>query len=149
MKKILLAAVTLISFASLAVAQAPAQVNKVIEAEDSFDKLVARKGIKDAYLAVADPEGIVFKPKLVKITDFFNSIAKQTGTLHWQPKFARISYNGDLAFSAGPYVYQNGKTDDDKVYGDYVSIWRADADGKLKLLIDAAIQHPEAEQEVP
>jgi ketosteroid isomerase-like protein len=147
MKKILLAAVTFISYASLTMAQAPAPVSKVTEAEDSFNKLVARKGIKDAYLAVTDPEGIVFKPKLVKITDFYNNIAKQTGSLQWQPKFARISYNGDLAFTAGPYVYQNGKTDDDKVYGDYVSVWRADADGKLKLLINAAIQHPEVEHE--
>ncbi len=33
------------------------------------------------------------------------------------------------------------------MYGDYVSIWRADPDNKLKLLLDLGIQHPEAEQE--
>lgn len=146
MRKTLLAAITFIGYASIAVAQVPAQVSKVVEAEDSFNKLVARKGIKDAFLAVADPDGIVFKPKAVKITDFYSNIEKQSGTLQWEPKFARISYNGDLAFTAGPYVYQNGKTDDDKVYGDYVSVWHADADNKLKLLIDLGIQHPEAEQ---
>jgi len=31
------------------------------------------------------------------------------------------------------------------VYGDYVSIWRTDVDGKMKLLIDLGIQHPESE----
>jgi hypothetical protein len=147
MKKILLAATLFISYATSVLAQTPAKVSKVIEAEDAFNKLVARKGIKEGFLAVTDPEGIVFKPQVVKITDFYSKIDKQPGTLQWQPKFARISSSGDLAFTAGPYVYQNGKTEDDKVYGEYVSIWRADADNKLKLLIDLGIQHPEPEKE--
>jgi hypothetical protein len=150
MKKIILTALTLSFFSSLAFAQKPALgvVDKVIKAEDNFDKLVAHKGIKSAFLEVADPEGIVFKPQPVLIVDFYNNIDKQPGSLSWKPNFARISANGDLAFSAGPYVYQNGKNDTDKVYGDYVSIWRADADNKLKLLMDLGIQHPEPEQEV-
>ncbi|MEN0054255.1 MAG: hypothetical protein AAGC65_11325 [Mucilaginibacter sp.] len=150
MKKIILAA-TFIGYSVFALAQTtpPAQVNKVVSAEEAFNKLVERKGIKDGFLAVADAEGIVFKPDAVKITDFYSKIDKQAGKLSWVPKFARISANGDLAFTAGPYIYQNGKADDEKVYGDYVSIWRADAENKLKLLIDLGIQHPEAEADVP
>ncbi|NCD68771.1 Cif family virulence factor [Mucilaginibacter agri] len=128
--------------------QKTAQVQTVITAEDNFNKLVARKGIKDGFLGVADPEGIVFKPEAININEFYSKIDKQPGTLTWTPNFARISANGDLAFTAGPYVYQNGKTDDDKVYGDYVSIWRTDVDNKLKLLIDLGMQHPETEQQL-
>ncbi|WP_184543796.1 hypothetical protein [Mucilaginibacter sp. FT3.2] len=149
MKKILLAA-TFMSFSALALAQsAPVKVSKVVNAEEAFNKLIERKGIKDGFLAVAASDGIVFKPEAVKIVDFYSTIDKQAGKLSVQPKFARISANGDLAFTAGPYVYQNGKTDDDKVYGDYVSLWRADGDdnNKLKLLINLGIQHPEPEQE--
>ncbi len=148
MKRIVLAALILLGLSQVVSAQtAPADVNKVIDAEKNFNKLVERKGIKEGFLAVADPEGIVFKPDAVKITDFYSHIDKQPGTLTWQPNFARISVNGDLAFSAGKYVYQNGNNDTDKVFGDYVSIWRADPDNKLKLLIDLGIQHPEAEEE--
>lgn len=148
MKNIILTAMVLAACTGSVLAQTPAvSVSKVVNAEDSFNKLVARKGIKDAFLEVADPEGIVFKPNAVKITDFYNNIEKQPGTLKWEPKFGRISAAGDLAFTAGPYVYQNGKNDDDKVFGDYVSIWHADSDNKLKLLMDLGIQHPEAEQE--
>jgi hypothetical protein len=148
MKQLILVATLLISCPVFVFAQDnDAHVSKVIEAERVFDRLVERKGIKDAFLSVADPEGIVFKPEVVKITDFYNSIDKQPGSLSWEPKFARISANGDLAFTAGPYIYQNGQSDDDKVYGDYVSIWRADENGKLKLLIDLGIQHPESEQQ--
>ena len=148
MKTILLAAFFSIVYVELAVAQTgPAKVSAVIDAENNFNRLIERKGIKGGFLAVADPEGIVFKPNAVKITDFYSNIDKQPGTLVWHPNFARTSVNGDLAFTAGSYIYQNGRSDTDKVYGDYVSIWRRDdADSKLKLLVDLGIQHPEAEQ---
>src|ERR1700712_1499936 len=148
MRRLILAATLLISCRELVLAQNNiVEVSTVVDAEQSFNKQLERKGMKDAFLSVADPEGIVFRPEVVKITDFYNSINKQPGTLSEKPKFARISANGDLAFTAGPYVYQNGKTDDDKVYGDYVSVWRADVDNKLKLLIYLGIQHPENEHE--
>ena len=147
MKRLILIALLFISPLLIFAQQKSVQVSTVIDAEHAFKKLVERKGIKEAFLSVADPEGIVFKPEAIKITDFYNSIDKQPGTLSWEPKFARISANGDLAFTAGPYTYQNGKSEDDKVYGDYVSIWRTDVDGKMKLLVDLGIQHPESENQ--
>jgi len=152
MKKVILFAfilsgVTTLSIAQPATTHATADVQKVIDAETNFNKLVERKGIKAGFLAVADPEGIVFKPDAVNITEFYNNIDKQSGLLTWKPNFARISANGDLAFTAGPYVYQNGKTDDDKVYGDYISLWRNNGEGQLKLLIDLGIQHPEPDKD--
>lgn len=147
MKRFILIAFLFVSPSFVFAQQKPAQVSTVIDAEHAFKRLVERKGIKDAFLSVADPEGIVFKPEVIKITDFYSSIDKQPGTLTWEPKFARISANGDLAFTAGPYIYQNGKSEDDKVYGDYVSIWRTDIEGKMKLLIDLGIQHPESDNQ--
>ena len=145
MNKAIVAIAAFSCYALSAAAQKSATVQTVIKAEDDFVKLAARKGMKEAFLTVTDPEGIVFKPDAVKITDFYNNIDKQPGTLTWTPKYARISANGDLAFTAGPYVYQNGKTEDDKVYGDYVSLWRTDlASGKLKLLMNLGIQHPQS-----
>lgn len=148
MKKLLIAAVIAAGFTQTVSAQTLVQVNTIVNTENDFNKLVERKGIKAGFLAVADAEGIVFKPNEVKISEFYSTIDKQPGKLSWQPKVARISANGDLAFTAGPYVYQNGKTDDDKVFGDYLSVWRWDTgDNKYKLLINLGIQHPESEQE--
>jgi ketosteroid isomerase-like protein len=141
MKRIFLATL-IFSYSAVALAQT-AKVSKVIEAETNFNKVTSSKGIKAGFLAVNDAEGFVFKPNPVKITSFYASVDKQPGTLKQEPKFARVSANGDLAFTAGPYTYQNGKTEDDKVYGEYVSVWRADANNKLKLYIYLGIQHPE------
>jgi len=148
MKKIIIATLVFCSAIGWAMAQAPAaDVNKVVNADKNFDKLIERKGIKEGFLAVADPEGIIFKPNVINIAEFYNNIDKQAGTLSQHANFARISANGDLAFTAGPYVYQNGPSDTDKVFGDYVSIWRADGESNLKLLINLGIQHPEPEQD--
>ena len=151
MRKLILAAIVLTGTTWSAFAQTPTpvEVSKVVKAEEDFNKVVERKGIKGGFLSVADFEGIVFKPNAVKITEFYSTIDKQPGKLTSTPKLARISANGDLGFTAGPYVYQNGKTEDDKVFGDYVSVWRLDTENKFKLLINLGIQHPEAEQETP
>ncbi|MCJ8211407.1 hypothetical protein MUY27_16940 [Mucilaginibacter sp. RS28] len=137
----------IVCFTLASQAQKKADVQTVVAAEDAFNKAVAKKGIKEGFLSVADPEGVVFKPEAVNLTEFYGKIAKQPGTLTWTPKYARISSAGDLAFTAGPYVYHNGQGEDDKVYGHYISIWRADADNKLKLLLDMGMQHPEVEQD--
>ncbi len=148
MKRLTFAAIILVSSINVLLAQSvPADVNRVVEADKNFNKLVERKGIKDGFLGVADPEGLVFKPNAIKITDFYTNIDKQPGLLNMHPNFARIAVNGDLAFTAGSYIYQNGNNDTDKVFGDYVSIWRAEDDNHFKLLMNLGIQHPEAEQE--
>ena len=80
--------VLITSFTIAAQAQKKAEVQTVITAEENFNKLVAKKGIKEGFLAVADPQGIVFKPDAVNMTEFYSKIAKQPGTLTWTPKFA-------------------------------------------------------------
>jgi len=146
MKQIIATSTLIILFCGTIFAQ-KTEVKNVVDAEQAFNKAVAKKGIKDGFLSVLDDDGIVFRPKPVNAKDFYTNIEKQPGNLSWEPKFARISANGDLAFSAGPYVYQNGSNDTDKVYGHYVSVWhRSSTDTKLKLLIDLGIQHPEPEQ---
>lgn len=148
MKKAIFTALLFSGSVLSAIAQNSVNVNQVVSADQDFNKQVSRKGIKDGFLSVADAEGMVFRPNAIKITDFYSSIDKQPGKLNGEPKFARISANGDLGVTAGPYVYQNGKTDDDKIYGDYVSIWRKDlASGRLRLLFNVGEQHPEPEQE--
>jgi hypothetical protein len=148
MKRIILAAIILISSVKLSLAQTPAaDVNKAVNADKNFNKLVERKGIKGGFLAVADPDGIIFKPDVINITSFYNNIDKQEGSLTMQPNFGRIAANGDLAFTAGSYTYQNGADDTDKVYGDYVSVWKADGNSDFKLLINLGIQHPEPEEQ--
>ena len=91
-KRAAVAACILAGYCGVALAQKPkpkpANVQTVITAEDNFNKLIARKGIKEAFMTVADPEGIVFKPDAIKINEFYSTIDKRMyRPSHWQSLF--------------------------------------------------------------
>lgn len=144
MKKISLAIVALLCFTQLAEAQKTAQTKTVLEAEKDYNKAVSQKGVRDGSLSMLDPEAIIFKPEPVSAKTFYTSSEKTAGKLTVTPSIARISANGDIAFTAGSYTIKNSTDDVD--YGEYLSIWRADLYGKLKLLFNIDMQHPETKE---
>lgn len=146
MKTLCIAFVLFLCCNGIALAQKTAQVKEVLNAEKDYNKVLSQKGIRDGNLAVIDPEAIVFKPELVSAKTFYTNSPKAAGKLTTVPKIARISANGDMAFSAGTYTLKENGTDDAE-YGEYLSIWRADLYGQLKLLFNINMQHPEPEKQ--
>lgn len=144
MKKISVAIVALLCFTQLAEAQKTAQTKTVLEVEKDYNKAVSQKGVRDGSLSMLDPEAIIFKPEPVSAKTFYTSSEKTAGKLTVAPSIARISANGDIAFTAGSYTIKNGTDDID--YGEYLSIWRTDLYGKLKLLFNIDMQHPETKE---
>lgn len=144
MKKISVAIVALLCFTQLAEAQKTAQTKTVLEAEKDYNKAVSQKGVRDGSLSMLDPEAIIFKPEPVSAKTFYTGSEKTAGKLTVAPSIARISANGDIAFTAGSYTIKNGTDDID--YGEYLSIWRTDLYGKLKLLFNIDMQHPETKE---
>ncbi len=144
MKKISVAIVALLCFTQLAEAQKTAQTKTVLEAEKDYNKTVSQKGIRDGSLSMLDPEAIIFKPEPVSAKTFYTGSEKTAGKLTVTPSIARISANGDIAFTAGSYTIKNSTDDID--YGEYLSIWRTDLYGKLKLLFNIDMQHPETKE---
>jgi ketosteroid isomerase-like protein len=61
-----------------------------------------------------------------------------TYSLSWEPEFAEISLAGDLGYTIGRYeswaVAQSGDTLTST--GRYVTIWRKDAEGEWKAVLD-------------
>jgi ketosteroid isomerase-like protein len=59
-------------------------------------------------------------------------------SLNWEPYRAEISQGGDLGFTVGRYETRRGQGDEAVVLGRgiYVSIWRREAQGGWKVLMD-------------
>lgn len=144
MKKTSVALVVFLCFGQLLSAQKTAQVKEVLDIEKDYNKTIAQKGIRDGSLAVMEPDAIVFKPEPVSAKTFYTNSEKTPGKFTATPKIARISANGDLAFSAGSYTAKEGTDDAD--YGEYLSIWRTDLYGKLKMIFNIDMQHPEPKE---
>ncbi len=131
-------------FGQLTKAQKTAQTKTVLEAEKDYNRAVSQKGIRDGSLAEMDADAMVFKPEPVLAKTYYTSTDKNSGKLTVTPTMARISANGDLAFTAGSYILKNNNDDVD--YGEYLSIWRPDLSGKLKMIFNIDMQHPETKE---
>ena len=124
-------------------AQSKADLQKVVETEIAFAKAAEMKGTKAAFLEFLADEGIIFRPTEINGKQFWNARADSPDLLSWRPNWADISSDGKLGYTTGGWEYRpKGKTDEPAAYGEYVTIWQKQSDGKFKAVLDIGIAHP-------
>jgi ketosteroid isomerase-like protein len=127
--------------------QATPEMLKQLEGE--FMKAAADKGSQGYMSYYADnsvevPNGgplIVGKVNIAKGMGFLNDKNNQ---LLWTPVGADISNSGDLGYTYGNYEFHS-KDKDGKAtieYGKYTSIWKKQADGSWKVVLDMGNASP-------
>ncbi|MBE7175529.1 MAG: hypothetical protein INR69_03950 [Mucilaginibacter polytrichastri] len=125
-------------------AQKTVKVKTVLAAEEEAGNYVKREGLNKGLLKAMDGESIVFEPKPVNAREFYATKSEDKGKLTWKPIFARVSRNGDMGFTTGPYEYTDA--DGEKKNGEYVSVWKEDAGKKLRLFTTLRIAHSPVDQ---
>lgn len=70
------------------------------------------------------------------------------GELTWYPVAADIAKSGDLGYTWGRYVvsYQNAEGETVTGHGKYISIWKLQADGTWKAVVDGGNENPPPEE---
>lgn len=126
------------------------QVNKDLQAlaetEKSFARFAAEKDTKSAFLEFAAPDGIMFAPNAVNARQLWNSRGESKGLLSWQPSFVDISANGLLGWTTGPWAfYPQGKTEPAAGFGEFVTLWQRQPDGKFRFVLDIGISHSQTQ----
>lgn len=112
----------------------------LMEADRNFSDFSAEKGMKAAFMEYIDSNGVLLRPGQLPIVgahaiDYLLELNDTTYTLKWQPHYAFVSKSADLGYTYGIYAL-NPKNKDTTVYGTYVSIWRKQANGKWKFVLD-------------
>ncbi|MFC3562012.1 nuclear transport factor 2 family protein [Pedobacter jamesrossensis] len=120
-------ALTLSAFAQ----KSDGTTKSLVNAENEFEKSIAKIGDKDSYIEYSSANALVFRPNPVNSKTFYAAQAKGMNEVSWEPNLAKVSKSGDWGFTTG--TYQVGKTD--KKYGQYLSIWKVE-NGKWRLAID-------------
>ena len=125
---------------------APSQDNaraEVINAEYHFAEMASTMNTKEAFLSHLASDGIVVqKGELVNGQEVWNGRTPNATLLSWYPTFVDAASSGDLALSTGPWEFR--KTRQDSVasaFGQFVSVWKKQADGEWKVAIDIGISH--------
>ncbi|HKP67729.1 MAG TPA: hypothetical protein VJV05_00510 [Pyrinomonadaceae bacterium] len=116
---------------------------QIYETERAFEREVAEKGIREAFIKYLSPVGVMFRPEPVVGRAWWSSRPKSPAALTWNPIRIVVSENGALAYSVGNSIYKpKGPTDTDEFYGHYLSIWNRQADGQYLAALDVGINHP-------
>lgn len=154
MKQVFSVILILSAFLSSAVSQKikpSSPLGSLVAAERAFARTSVEKGIRESFLEFFADDGINFQPHPVKTREAILKRPAPTTrppvVLNWEPAYADISRAGDLGYTTGPYVLtDNSPQKNSPHYGFYFSVWKKQADGSWKVVIDAGIDTPDHSQ---
>lgn len=126
-------------------AQGPLQ--EMVKTEQAFSQMAAERNTADAFLAFIADDGVLFRPDAVNgkewIVKHAAPASAKRSLLTWQPAFAGMAAAGDLGFTTGPWEFkQDSKDEKPSGYGHFVTLWKKQADGTWKFVLDLGINHP-------
>jgi len=128
--------------AASVLAQNKTDLEKVVETEKTFARFSDEKGMKAAFIEFLADDGIMFAPNVVNGKDYFRARPESPATLSWYPVFADVSSNGLLGYTTGRGEFRpKGKTDTTVYYSDFATVWRRQADGNYKAILEIGISH--------
>jgi ketosteroid isomerase-like protein len=121
---------------------------EIINADKAFSAMSAEKGMREAFLAFAADD--VIKPQdgdqpvvgKESLMHSFEGAPAQDFVLTWTPLKADAS--GDLGYTFGNWErkFKTASGSDTTAYGNYVSIWKRQADGSWKYVFDSGNATP-------
>jgi ketosteroid isomerase-like protein len=149
--KILLASLLMSVAAIGAVAQNNRQdkeLTALVENEQAFSRTSEEKGIRESFTEFIAEDGILFRPGPVVgkqwMKDHPLPPSDKRPVLTWQPTFAGISRAGDMGYTTGPWQYKSDIKDAKPIaFGDFMTVWKKQADGSWKFAVDLGVSHPD------
>lgn len=134
----------LVFTAMLAATPAPASdFEELVAAERAFAADASARTTRAAFLAYLAEDGLVFEPGPTSGKRVWESRREDKAKLEWAPELAEVAASGDLGYTSGPWRYTPEGAEKPVAFGHYFTVWRKDADGKWKVLIDHGVSHSE------
>jgi ketosteroid isomerase-like protein len=157
MTKLLWCFLIVCSFVPQALAQTKKQsddLKSLVETERAFSRASAEQGTREAFAAFIAEDGILFRPTPVPGKKWMQEHPLPTSTgrslLSWQPIFAAASRAGDLGYTTGPWQFRKDSKDaQPSAFGNFMTVWKRQADGAWKFALDLGIGNPEPKGPTP
>ena len=124
-------------------------LKEMVETEQAFSKTAEVKNARDAFMEFIADDGLLFRPNAVNGKKWMNEHPVPPSEKHpllaWQPIFAQMAAAGDLGFTTGPWEFKGDIKDEKPAgYGHFVTLWKKQADGQWRFVLDLGISHPES-----
>ena len=123
-------------------------LKSMVETEQAFSRMSEEKGTREAFAAFIADDGILFRPTAVLgkkwMQDHPLPPSPARPLLSWQPLFAAVSSSGDLGYTTGPWQFKPDiKDTKPAAFGNFMTVWRKQADGSWKFALDLGISNPD------
>lgn len=119
------------------------ELQALLESQRAFEAAAASGGMKLAFLTFLRDDAIIFQPGPVNGMQYWSARDSDPSTLFARNlTYSDISANGLLGYTTGNWrTFQKGKSEGLAKFGQYVTIWERDANGKFRASLDMAISH--------
>ena len=157
MKK-LICLTLLLGFVSFGLAQKTTEkpaLQAMVDTERAFAKMSEEQGTRPAFMAFIADDGILFRPTAVKgkqwMTEHPVPPSDKRPLLSWYPAVAGMARAGDMGYTTGPWEFKSDIHDTKPVaWGHFLTIWKKQAVGDWKFVVDLGISNPQpAQAEAP
>ena len=148
-------AMTMVLVAGWSVTQGevPSSLRDMADTELEFARTAKAKGIRDSFLDFFAPDAIAFTPDVTSARD---RLLKQESTpfsvneLLWEPRTGDVASSGEIGWLTGPSTFiDHASTDQSAHYGNYLSVWRKQPDGRWRVFIDVGASIPSEAEFAP
>lgn len=142
-------AVLLLGAAPARSADLQTELDAVVQAEKAFSRTSVEKGMRDSFVEFLADDGILFRPDPVPGKEWTRARPAPPVTLIWRPVHADVARSADMGYTTGPWEIRKPETREVLGHGQYISVWKKQADGSWKVAIDIGIGHEKPEASAP
>jgi ketosteroid isomerase-like protein len=122
-----------------------AMLSTLVESERAFASAAAEHGTLEAFRTYLADDGVLFRPRAVNAQEWLSAQPDAPGLLSWEPVLADIAEAGDLGFTTGPWNFRADRAAAPAAHGNFFSVWKKQADGAWRVMIDHGISNPPPE----
>ena len=120
-----------------------AAAQELIEIEGKFYQTGQEKGTRAAFLEYLADDGIMFQPEPGIAKKAWEQRKESGVSLIWRPIFAAMARSCDFGYTTGPAEWKKSKAEEKPFgHGQFVSVWKKQADGSWKLALDVGTENP-------
>jgi len=120
----------------------------LIKTDKEFSEMSVKLGMKKAFLFFADEQAVKLKDNSYPIVGKaalnkdYGEHYDSTLFLTWTPSFVEVSESNDLGYTYGIFTLKRVKGDNEEVVGkgSYITIWKKQADGSWKWVLDTGTE---------
>lgn len=122
----------------------------IVDNEIAFQKSVVERGHREGFLAWLAASAVVFQPRPTPARALYESQPDNGARLRWAPDLAMLSGDGDFGWATGPWMlWQKSTSERAGATGHYLTVWRKQADGAWRVLLDGGTPYPVADDRRP